>query len=123
MSMFRFGLGFQVGSVSGGPLAISGTPVTTGQDGWVYTSWTAVGARGTPAYTYSNPSATLPTGVTVASGTGIVSGTPTASGVFAGVIRVTDSLAATADLAFSITIAAQSAGYLSEPSRGARTPV
>ena len=118
----KFGMGME--SVASGmrALAITGTPATTGQEGW-YTSFQTTASGGAPAYTYSNPSATLPTGLTVNASTGLVSGTSTTAGTYTGVIRVTDSATATANLAFSIIVATSAAGYQSEPSRASRTPV
>ncbi len=60
---------------------------------------------GQPAYSWSlSPgSAALPPGLNISSG-GTLSGTPTNSGTFSFFVRVTDSLAATADQFLSLTI-------------------
>jgi Putative Ig domain/Concanavalin A-like lectin/glucanases superfamily len=95
-------------------LAISGTPVTTGTEyehgvGSTYTGFTVTASGGSAPYTYSVASGTLPAGITLNSATGAVSGTPAfeSAGVYSGiVIRVTDNVGATANLAsFTLTIA------------------
>jgi hypothetical protein len=90
------------------PLAIGGTPVTTATAGAAYAGFTVTATGGTVPYTYSVASGTLPTGITLNSSSGAVAGTPTVAGAYAGiVIRVTDNVSATADLAsFTITVAA-----------------
>jgi len=90
------------------PLSIGGTPVTTGQVGVAYAGFTVTAAGGTSPYTYSVASGSLPAGITLNSSSGSVSGTPTTAGAYAGiVIRVTDAVSATANLAaFTITIGA-----------------
>jgi hypothetical protein len=100
--------------VAGLTLSIAGTPVTTGTEyehgvGSTYAGFTATASGGTSPYTYSVAAGTLPSGITLNSSTGVVSGTPgfQTAGAYAGiVIRVTDNLGATADLAaFTLTIA------------------
>ena len=95
-------------------LGISGTPVTTGTEyehgvGSSYTGFTVTASGGASPYTYSLASGTLPSGITLNSSTGAVSGTPAfeSAGTYSGiVIRVTDNVGATADLAsFTLTIA------------------
>src|SRR5580765_5079945 len=94
-------------------LGISGTPVTTGTEyehgvGSSYTGFTVTASGGASPYTYSLASGTLPSGITLNSSTGAVSGTPAfeSAGTYAGIIiRVTDNVAATANLApFTLTI-------------------
>lgn len=89
-------------------LAITATPVTTGTSGTAYTSFTASATGGTGPYTFSVGSGTLPPGITINATTGVVSGTPTTAGTYASIVlRVTDSLGATADRAsFTITVSA-----------------
>lgn len=96
-------------SASVASLSISGTPVTTATQFAAYTGFSVTGANGTPPYTYSVQSGTLPTGLSLNSSTGAVSGTPTVTGTQTGIVlRVTDSAAvpAHADLAaFQIAVA------------------
>lgn len=75
----------------------------TGQPGYVDTL-TATGGRGT--YTWSIPSGTLPTGLTLNGTTGVISGTPTVAGTYSVTIQVTDSgeLVETVTKQFNITI-------------------
>lgn len=87
-------------------LAISGTPVLTAGKDVAYAGFTVSGIAGHPPYTYSVHSGSLPAGITLDSSTGVVSGTATTVGTSSGiVIRVTDNVGATADLAsFSIDV-------------------
>jgi len=91
----------------GPALAISGTPTASTTVGTPY-SFVPTASGGTPPYTFSMPSGTLPTGLTFNPLTGGISGTPTTAQVQSGlVIKVTDQLGATASLpAFSITVIA-----------------
>ena len=61
---------------------------------------------GTPPYTWSLSSGLLPNGLSLSS-SGTISGTPTLVGLFNVVVRVDDSVAASASTALSINIAAQ----------------
>lgn len=90
------------------PLAISGVPVTSATEDNPYTGFSASASGGTAPYTFSVASGSLPAGITLNSSTGAVSGTPTTPGTSSGiVIRVTDNVGATADLAsFSVVVAA-----------------
>lgn len=90
------------------PLAISGTPVTTATQGAAYAGFTASALGGTAPYIFSVHAGSLPAGVTLDAASGHVGGTPSANGAFTGVvIRVTDNLGATADLAaFTLTVSA-----------------
>lgn len=94
-------------------LSISGTPVTSASQNTSYTGFTAAASGGTAPYTYSVASGSLPTGITIASNTGVVSGTPTSYGTSAAIVlRVTDATGATADLAsFSLVVAPQPPAY------------
>lgn len=103
----------QAGAIAGS-LTIGGTPVTTGTEyehgvGSTYAGFTVTASGGTAPYTYSVASGTLPSGITLNSGTGAVSGTPAfeSAGTYVGiVIRATDNVGATADLAsFTLAIA------------------
>jgi hypothetical protein len=92
---------------AGNLLSIGGTPVTTAVVGVAYAGFTVVATGGVAPYTYSVLSGALPTGLTLNSSSGAVSGTPTTVGAYAGiVIRATDAVSATANLApFTITVA------------------
>lgn len=79
-----------------GPLTLTvATPLTAGVVGTLQTiPLTATG--GTPAYTYTNPSSNLPTGLSISGAT--ITGTPTTSGTYSNItLRVTDNLSATND--------------------------
>jgi len=95
-------------AVAGTPLSIGGTPITTATVGAAYAGFTAIAAGGVLPYVYSVASGSLPAGITLNSSSGAVSGTPTTAGAYAGiVIRATDAVSATADLAsFTITVLA-----------------
>jgi uncharacterized repeat protein (TIGR03806 family) len=66
-------------------------------------SQTLAASGGTPGYTWSLSSGTLPTGLTLSSG-GVLSGTPTAANTVSFTVQVTDSTGATATKAFTVTI-------------------
>ena len=102
-------LGSVVGStgltVSAGPLAINTTALPAGSLGVAY-STTLSASGGTPPYTWSIASGTLPTGLALAAGTGVISGTPQATGtssftvkVAAGAQNVTKALSITVNAA------------------------
>lgn len=88
------------------PLSISGTPTVSATTGAAY-AFAPVLSGGTPPYSVSLLSGTLPPGLSLDTATGAVSGTPTVSGVYpALVLRVTDADGSTADLpAFDLTVA------------------
>jgi hypothetical protein len=90
-------------------LTISGTPPTPVNVGASY-SFTPTVAGGTPAYVFSIAAGSLPAGLSLNTGTGAITGTPTTAGTSSGIVlRVTDSLGATADLGpFSIVVNAVS---------------
>lgn len=69
---------------------------------------TAVSATGgRPPYIWSLTGGTLPPGLTLDPATGAITGTPTAAGVFAATLTVTDSLALTAQVNLPLTVAAK----------------
>lgn len=90
----------------GAGMTVSGVPVTSTQVDVPYAGFTVSASGGTPPYSYSVLAGTLPTGITLNSSTGAVSGTPTVVGTSSGiVIRATDSVGATANLAsFSLQV-------------------
>lgn len=103
-----FASGIRVGGIRS--LSISGTPILTATEDIAYTGFTATASGGTLPYTYSLVGI-WPTGITVNSSSGAVSGTPTTPGTYASLsVRVTDGVAATADLTtFTITVSVSGA--------------
>lgn len=88
-----------------GVLAIVTQTVPDGAIGAAYSQQiTATGGFGT--YTWSILAGSLPAGLSISSGTpaGTIAGTPTAAGTFSFTVQVTDSLAATAQQAFSMEV-------------------
>jgi hypothetical protein len=81
-------------------------PATTLPDATLNVSYlqslTATG--GAPPYGWSVSSGALPGGLSLDPATGIISGTPTASGVFAVTVEVTDSSAQTATESLTLTV-------------------
>ncbi|RWN51376.1 MAG: LamG domain-containing protein [Mesorhizobium sp.] len=99
-------VGFGASEGSTAALAIFGSPVLTAGENVPYAGFTVSATGGTAPYTFSVHAGTLPTGITLNSSTGAVAGTPTTAGTSSGIIiRVTDNVGATADLAsFSIVV-------------------
>ena len=69
-------------------------------------SQTIATTGGTAAITFAVTTGTLPTGLTLASSTGVVSGTPTVAGTSNFTVTATDAAGATAAQAYSVVIAA-----------------
>ena len=94
-------------SASATPLAIASSALAAGTNGTVY-SQVLKATGGTPAYTWSISSGSLPAGLTLAATTGTVSGTPTASGTSSFTATVSDSgsPAQTQSASTSITVTA-----------------
>lgn len=88
------------------PVQIVTRSLSNGQNGVAY-SITLRAKFGTKPYAWTQPSGTLPTGLSLAGATGIISGTPSANGTFNFVITVTDSAGSptTDSKSFKITIA------------------
>ncbi len=95
------------------PLAISTTSLVSGFAGSSYSAGLAA-TGGTPAYSWTITSGQLPSGLTLATSSGVISGTPTASGTFSLGITVIDSSAPqqTATATLTLSIAAQKAPSL-----------
>ena len=88
-------------------LTLSCVSVTTGQVGLSYASSLAA-SGGTPAYTYSISSGSLPPGLTLNPTTGAITGTPTTAGNYAFTAQASDSAAspqvATVNCSINITV-------------------
>ncbi len=69
-------------------------------------SQTLGASGGTPALSWSLASGTLPTGLSLAAGTGLISGTPTIAGSYPFTVRVQDAVGAFATRALTITVTA-----------------
>lgn len=92
-----------------GTLTITTTsPLPSGVVGTPY-SQTLMASGGTPPYTWSILTGSLPGGLSLTPSTGVISGTPTAAGTFSFTAQVTDAdeAGATASRAFTLTIAPQ----------------
>src|ERR1039458_4959338 len=125
LSLIGLTLSAQAGSLSllgagggssggGGALACSYTPVTWGTYSVAYTGGTPSPSGGTGPYSYT-VTGTIPTGMTMSSGTGIITGTDsTDSGgaVYPGIqIVLHDNVSATANCGSSFTITVTGGGY------------
>jgi hypothetical protein len=86
-----------------GPLNVNTSSLANGDVGVAYSA-TLVAGGGTPPYTWSITTGSLPTGVSLNASTGALTGTPSAAGTFSFTVKVTDSVSATATQALSITI-------------------
>ena len=91
------------------PLNITTTSLPNGTQNTAFsTTLTATG--GTTPYSWSITAGTLPTGLTLAAGTGVISGTPTGTGTSNFTVQVTDANSLTAAKSLSITINTSSGG-------------
>jgi len=88
------------------PLNITTTSLPNGAIGVAY-SQTLQATGGTTPYTWSIPSGSLPSGLSLTQSTGVISGTPTAIGTSNFTARVTDAVSATDDQALSIAIVSE----------------
>jgi large repetitive protein len=86
-----------------GTLSITTTSLSAGDQGSAY-SQTLAATGGTTPYTWSVTPGSLPTGVTLNASTGVISGTPSVQGAFSIPVTVTDSIGATAQQTFNLTI-------------------
>jgi hypothetical protein len=87
------------------PLAVVTTALPSATQLQPYSA-TLAASGGTPPYTWSVASGTLPSGISLSATTGILSGTPSASGSFAFTVRATDASGATATRALTLAVAA-----------------
>ena len=87
-------------------LVITSSSLTSGTSGVAYAQ-TLSATGGTPAYTWSITSGSLPAGLNLAATTGVISGTPTASGTssFTATVADNSSPAQAQSVATSITVA------------------
>ena len=89
--------------VADSALSISSTSLPATTAGAAYSA-TLIATGGTPAYTWSISSGSLPAGLTLAASTGIISGTPTTSGSFSFGVTVKDSSSATETATATLTL-------------------
>ncbi len=102
-------------------LVISGTPPDA-IEGEAY-NWQATVVGGSPPYTLTLQSGTLPTGLTIDAADCSINGTPTTVETDSFVLRVTDALSATDDLSTSIEVLDNGAVDGSDaPLNAAKTP-
>ena len=83
--------------------AITTTTLPGGAQNVAY-STTLAASGGIQPYSWSVASGTLPSGLSLNSGTGVISGTPTASGTSSFTVKVTDGNSMTGTQALSITV-------------------
>ncbi|HUB66305.1 MAG TPA: putative Ig domain-containing protein [Candidatus Methylacidiphilales bacterium] len=84
------------------PIITTTSPLPGGAVAASY-SQTLMASGGTPPYTWSIASGSLPAGLSLSSG-GVISGTPTVAGTFSFTAQVTDSNSMSATATFSLTI-------------------
>jgi len=101
-------------------LSISTTLLAPGQTGQQYSS-TLAATGGTPSYTWSITSGTLPAGLSLMASSGQITGTPTATGQSSFTVQVKDSAATPATATQALTITAVIAGALDQ--YGGRTDI
>ena len=95
------------GYVMGPPVTVTGTPITTGQNGDAYTGFSASASGGDGATFTYELDGDWPTGLAVNASSGAVTGTPTEDGTFYNLsIKATDKTGYTGRLAeFTLVIA------------------
>ncbi len=86
------------------PLMIQNLELSPGIVKIPYAGTTLAGAGGTGPYTFTQLSVTDAPGISFSAATGTLSGTPTAVGSYTYTFRATDSLSATADRTYTLTI-------------------
>ena len=89
-------------------LVITTTSLPNGVSYTIYSA-TLTAEGGTPAYTWSMISGTLPSGLTLYTNSGAITGTPSDTGTFSFTVQVRDTGSQTATKTLSITIAAMPA--------------
>src|SRR5262249_28755576 len=96
-------------TVASSPLTITTTTLPAATVGAAYTT-TLTATGGTPPYSWSIASGTLPAGLTLAASTGVISGTPTTAGASSFTVQVTSAAwdSATAPLSITVNTAAAS---------------
>jgi Putative Ig domain len=99
-----------VATSSTSTLTITSSTLPSGTVGTAYSAAPQV-SGGTPAYTWSIPSGSLPAGLTMSATTGVISGTPSVTGTSNFTVTVTDNSnpAQTKSAAVSIVVAAHQA--------------
>jgi hypothetical protein len=90
-------------TISAAPLAVSTTTLPSATAGVAYNQGLAA-SGGTPPYTWSRTTGTLPSGISLSTA-GVLSGTPTPSGTSTFTVQVKDSKNNTATKSLSVTVA------------------
>ena len=88
---------------AGGPPAITTTSFPNGTQNAAYSA-TLTATGGTTPYSWSISAGSLPTGLALASSTGVISGTPTGPGTSNFTVQVTDANSLTATKPLSLTV-------------------
>jgi hypothetical protein len=84
-------------------IMVAPTQITLAHVGVPFSSGTAIGANGgTPPYSFS--ATNLPAGLSIASATGVISGTPTAQGLYAVTVTVTDAASNVSSATYNMAV-------------------
>jgi Putative Ig domain len=86
------------------PLTVTTEALSSAVVGEFYCCGNLFASGGVPGYSWSLASGQLPPGLELSESPGAITGTPTEAGVFAFVVRVTDSDGTSAERALSITV-------------------